>query len=552
MRFRLRSLTLVSLLATSATSLFAARSAHATGVTEFPDNGSEQFSRGGAWVARASDPLAVYYNPAGLAGQPTKLTLQSNIMFQHTCFQRVRSTFDTSQADPLLAGGGNTYQKYCADDEPNFGPQIAFNYHVSDRLGVGLAVVGPSAAGNAHWPDFVKGSNGDLTPSPTRYLLVKKEGLVVFPTIGAGYEVINGLRLGAALQWGIAKFKLANTALGLNSDNLGPGNDIRANLQVADYFVPGFTLGALYSPTDEIDVAGWYKWSDAIKARGDVGTQVNFYTAKNAKGDSSGVTHGDTIFSDCGTGTAADQTANPCGKGDNATVKIAIPMEAKLGFRYHKTRISAPHVRDPLLTDKFDVEADLTWANNSAADAIQIRFPGDSNGNGLLPVSGIQGAYLPPNADAPTGYRDVFGVRIGGDYNVLPDRLALRAGGFYQSRGQDKRYQNVEFAGAQNFGLALGATYRLRFGGYAEENTKTNAVEFMLGYGHIFYADQDNTNPRAEGFTALAGTSCNPAATPTGGTCPNGQQRYRSNWPINLGTITNQINVINIGASYRF
>jgi hypothetical protein len=49
--------------------------AHATGITEFPDNGSEQSGRGGAWVARASDPLAAFYNPAGLAGQPTRLIL---------------------------------------------------------------------------------------------------------------------------------------------------------------------------------------------------------------------------------------------------------------------------------------------------------------------------------------------------------------------------------------------------------------------------------------------------------------------------------------------
>ncbi len=62
------------------------RQAHATGITEFPDNGSEQGGRGGAWIARASDPLAVFYNPAGLAGQPTRLIFQSNINLQSTCF----------------------------------------------------------------------------------------------------------------------------------------------------------------------------------------------------------------------------------------------------------------------------------------------------------------------------------------------------------------------------------------------------------------------------------------------------------------------------------
>ena len=51
---------------------------------------------------------------------------------------------------------------------------------------------------------------------------------------------------------------------------------------------------------------------------------------------------------------------------------------------------------------------------------------------------------------------------------------------------------------------------------------------------------------------ALAGTSCNNAnvAPPDG--CSDGNQRYRTKWPVNLGTITNSLNVINVGLAYRF
>ena len=86
----------------------AASPAGATGVLEFPDNGSEQEGRGGAWVARASDPLATFYNPAGLAGQPTRLTLQANLSAQSTCFTRVKSSGDVTQ-DGTASGG--TYPK---------------------------------------------------------------------------------------------------------------------------------------------------------------------------------------------------------------------------------------------------------------------------------------------------------------------------------------------------------------------------------------------------------------------------------------------------------
>ena len=62
--------------------VLAAASAKASNVTEFPDNGSEQLGRGGAWIARASDPVATFYNPAGLAGQRSKLTAQLNLVHQ--------------------------------------------------------------------------------------------------------------------------------------------------------------------------------------------------------------------------------------------------------------------------------------------------------------------------------------------------------------------------------------------------------------------------------------------------------------------------------------
>jgi long-chain fatty acid transport protein len=201
-----------------------------------------------------------------------------------------------------------------------------------------------------------------------------------------------------------------------------------------------------------------------------------------------------------------------------------------------------------MLTDVFDLEADVTWANNSAADTIQVRFPGDATGKGLLPVSGVQGGEVMPNADQPHGFKDVIGVRVGGDYNVLPDRLALRGGGFFETSAAAPQYQNVDFAAAARFGLALGGTYRVRIG----EGERAGAVEIMVGYGHVFVAEQSRTDPTSEGLRGLAGTSCNKSDPSGPMTCADGNPRYRTKWPVNLGTITNAINVLNVGLAYRF
>lgn len=537
-----------------AAALLFSQRAFASNVTEVPDNGSEQMGRGGAWVARASDPLATVFNPAGLAGQPSRVTIQSNVIFHETCFSRLKAASDTS-IDPL-AGADGRYPRVCNDLAPALNPQLGATIRVTDRLGIGVLVIAPSAAGDKDWPEFVEDGAGQRRAAPQRYLLTRQSGLILFPTVGVGYEVLADLRLGVSLGWGFAKVKNSATTVALNSAGQSPDGDILANLQVRDYFIPRIVAGAVWSVTPTIDLAGWYQWTDAIRAVGDVGTATSYFTAANARGDDSKVGYADTIYEDCGTGRAQD--AGKCGKGDNARVKLAQPMEAKLGLRYHLPRAAsdtaegspgkAPR-RDPLATDLFDAGIDLTWANDSAIDALEVRFPGDASGAGKLPVSGVN-AEIPMNADQPRRYRDVFGVRVGGDLNVLPDRLALRAGAYFETSAAREQFQHIDFAPSQRVGFALGGTYRIRLG---SDPARTDAIEIMAAYGHTFFADQSRNDPNATGAGALAGTSCAGDATVTGpNTCSDGSQRYRTTYPVNLGTITNSVNVINVGVAYRF
>jgi long-chain fatty acid transport protein len=520
---------------------------------EFPDNGSEQEARGGAWVARASDPLATFYNPAGLAGQPTRLTLQANLSMQNSCFTRIKAANDQTppvrapnvpppNGDGTFAGG--TYPQVCNNGSLFPDPQLAFTYRLTDRIGLGIAVLGPSAVGNITWPDFINGN----TPAPQRYLLVSSNVVLLTPTVGVGWEPVDNLRLGAAFIAGTAPsidFINASPALGdaTSPPNLAPGsNDVRSELKAHDYFIPGFTLGAIWTPIDRLDVAAWYKYMAPIDATGDVTTQAFYYRNPNSP------YFGDTALPNCNNPTL---TSNPCGNGGNAHVKVVLPMEAKLGIRYHQPRTDLPpqpHVRDPMATDVFDAEADFTWANDSAFDVIQIRFPG----NPPLPANPQVNGNLPPNADVPHQFKDVFGVRIGGDYNVLPDQLAVRAGAFYETAAANTTYQNIDFVASDRIGFALGAQYRIKF-----SETKGNALDLMLGYGHVFFGSLTNNGPN--GLHALSGEQCAvpaaggaPKPLPDGTCSVTGNQQYRTLWPVNLGTITSSINVINVGASYRF
>jgi long-chain fatty acid transport protein len=519
------------------TGLLCSSAAHATGVIEFPDNGSEQEGRGGAWVARASDPLAAFYNPAGLAGQQTRLTLQANISTQNTCFTRVKATNDTT-ADGVSPGA--SYPQVCQNGNWFPNPQLAFNYRLTDRIGLGLAILGPSAVGGVTWPDF-QGSN----PSPQRYLLISSNVLLLTPTLGVGWEPIDGLRVGASFIAGTAPtIDFINAAPALVDGAPSPAqDDIRSELKASAPFIPGFTLGTIWSPIDSLDVAGWYKYMAPVNATGDVTTITGFYS------NPPNPIYGSTKEANCNNPML---TNNPCGSGNNAKVTLPLPMEAKIGVRYHVPRSGAAvnaHLRDPIAQDLFDIEADFTWANDSAINAIQLRFPGTAGGLGTIPANpGITtSAVLPPNADVAHNFKDVFGVRIGGDYNILPDQFALRAGGFFESAAAVQQYQNIDFDAASRFGVALGGTWRFRLGDHP--------LDVMAGYGHVFFANLTNTNPSAPGLAGLTGEVCPGGAgnrVPNSNQCTQGNQQYRTPWAVNLGTITSSIDVINVGASFGF
>ena len=508
-------------------------SAHATSVEEIGDNGSEQMGRGGAWVARASDPLAAFYNPAGLAGQPTKLTLQANINVLKQCLTRLKATNDTTTGDgpngTTIAPGAN-FPQVCSSGTPFPDPQIGFTYRVTPRLGLGFAVVAPSAAGNTTWPSTFENS-----PSSQRYLLLSANTLLLTPTVAVGWEPIDRFRVGLGLIWGVATVDFSNYAWAANNNNLPAGvngNDLKGEVKAKDLFIPGATAGVIWSPTDQIDIAGWYKVIGDINAKGDILTtagtgskQINTHTAD----------------ADCGL-TGGNFTCQP----NKITVNVPIPMEAKIGFRFHVPRagVEMAHVRDPMAQDIFDIEADLTWAHNSQFQNIAISVPPNT-------PSAVPGALVPTNADVPHNFKDVVGARFGGDYNVLPDRLALRAGAYFETSAQSAEDQNIDFAGQQRIGFAGGATYRIHLGAAP----KTNALEFSVGLGHTFIATStynSQSTPNG-GVHGLSGTPCLGTTTiPAGNTCPGGSETYRTAWPVNLGTITNAFTQINLGASYRF
>lgn len=500
------------------------REARATGF-DIPELGTEAMGRGGAWTARADTPLAAVLNPAGLAGQKSGATVDLNLVWQKYCFQRFGNyDVNADTGNTAFAGssyGGQPYPEVCKNNgfgDVNPNPAVIGNWAISDKLGVAFGVVSPSAAGKSDWPDRVTLADGSLAPAPQRYMLLKADGVVLMPTLAAGYEVIPGVRFGAAFQMVIASLKFSNMSIPSYGTATAvaesPSGDLRADLAVKKLFTPAIILGALVSPHDDVDIGATFRWSADI-------------VAKNGTVDVVGPYYGN------GKGGAVPASSH-------ATVdelRVPQPWEVRLGVRYHPKRKDAAVTRrgerrDFLANDVFDIELDGTYSHNSSFDTLGVTFGPNQCidfGNAKCPNT------IPTDTSIPHNWRDTVGVRLGGEYVVLPNQLGVRIGGFFQGNGQNPDFAALDFLPSSMFGVMAGATYRV-----------SKLVDVHLGIGKIFLHGLDNgPNGEVRGLTAVTGSGSI--------TCPNGSKPpdFHTCFPVNSGKYSGGYTLASLGATFH-
>jgi long-subunit fatty acid transport protein len=315
--------------------------------------------------------------------------------------------------------------------------------------------------------------------------------------------------------WGVASYTIANADQSLRIDpNALTGlyedpvdSDVRAELKVADYFIPGISVGVLYSPLDVLDVGANLTAQEAFDGHGDLTLKAENWTTN-------------------GTNPNPVITKSRDVQPGLAHFRLANPLDVRVGARFHQPRSQlrrADHVRDPLADDVFDVELDASYTRNSAYDKVTLRFPASP----VVQVQGTaQGAVVPQNNDAQLHAKDSVGLRLGGDYVILPRRLAARAGGWWEPDRQNLDYANVAFLNGMRIGLALGGVFRL------------GPVDLEAAYMHVFFATVDNNgNGQLRVVSGAANTTPEP---------------YRSNYAVNGGRFRQSANIVSLGATARF
>ena len=559
-----------STIALALTSLITTQ-AHAGGL-ELGPGGTQSASRGGAVAAKPIDAMAISQNPAGLSFLPSdQVMLNLDTGFHDMCvdlygYYGWGVYTQKGSPDPVSEFGSSTSSAYgtrelgsvCNTAPVVSQPQMAWVFRVAERLTFGLGFVSPTLVTGLHYggPNgTIAGPDGNALPTPTRYQLVRQEvPFALNPTVSGSF--VFSPMFSAGLTFQVAMAKVRSFVVSTQNAGTSPHDDMMTELESADYFVPGGTLSAMLRPTQFLSLVAAFRFSDDFRAPGTLRFTTNLYQA----------------------GAQGNEWApyrNPATK--LRQVQVSVPWVLTLGGRFAMPRngqltFNAPTTAtvDPLSDELWDIEFDYSYNLNSRASKNQVDVGEDIQ----LVVRKADGT---PQSPLLVSHQDLESLvvnrhlknsvayRLGGTLNVLPGRLGLSAGSFFESRGVDPAYASVDsFAFAR---LGLGGGVILRLGPF----------DLQAAYQHIFQETLDVVPPPHQarelatddpksGFDERIykdgaldpRPTLDPSVPKSGDAVAAGQQsalfetgKSRAR-VINAGHYTASFDIVSVGLSYKF
>jgi len=239
-------------------------------------------------------------------------------------------------------------------------------------------------------------------------------------------------------------------------------------------------------------------------------------------------------------------------------------MQFLLGVRYsdrispinddpNLSRLSG-RTEDSMSNERWDIELNVMYHHNSGVETFDTTLPNcisdgseTSNGqprcsadeNWVLAIEQFAIAELPATIPLRHNWSDQLSIRLGGDYNIVPGFVTVRAGLSYETQGVEAGFEQLDFLPFQRFGTHLGGTVRL------------GNFDISLSYAHIFQFEVkvDTAGAQVRQTDAryrLAEIACeaNPACDEVVGVDPGTVQ--------NIGTFTSGYDFLSLGLTYHF
>jgi long-chain fatty acid transport protein len=492
-----------------------------------PGYGSQAQPRAGAFVAKADDPSALYYNPAGLAGQRgTSIHLGFNFVAFNQTYQRA-GVYEAPEEGEPPPWTGDPYPEVKNESTPAIGfgrfqgiPLLG----VATDLGLDLPVVfGVGVIADHGYPERkisedYQFEDPNRPPPPQRYDIIEQDVSAAFPSLAVAARVTPWLDVGVRASWGFAGSKGKQHVWGIRNYSEDVHRDGEFELDVSDNFIPAAGVGVLVRPHDRIEIGASYHTPKSLRMKGE---------GKAAVGSGLG-------FGDIQEMIAPVNDTPLCEEGGTAAslkscLNLNLPQTASLGARYI--------LRDASGGERGDVELDVQWEDWSAASDIEVIV----DGKGAL-----TGLKLRP-AVVRHGLRDTYSVRLGGAYAFGLGggrRLEARAGAAYDTAAAPLSWTRVDLDGMARTTLAGGLAF------------ETGSIRLELGGGVVL--EQDRTV--GECNTSLDQLGCrDPAAeTPLADrespdpVQPLADKALQVESPFNAGTYSQNYVLFSLGATYAF
>ena len=218
---------------------------------ELGDQGARATGRGGAFVVKADDGSAIYYNPAGLAKiDGTHLYLSYRMAYGDVEYRRAR-TLDWSEA---VHGLPRLVQFDHVKSETPFFPMGLMFAAVTDfgldDWGFGIGAYGPPGIGTSKYQE-----NG-----PQKYMLEEMDVVVLYYTLSAAWKYKDIFGIGASVQYvHMPTFGMEMVIDGnINARTVHPESsrfDIRSKINGEDIFNMTAILGLWYKPLPYLEIA---------------------------------------------------------------------------------------------------------------------------------------------------------------------------------------------------------------------------------------------------------------------------------------------------------
>jgi long-subunit fatty acid transport protein len=364
---------------------------------EHPDVGTVALGRGGAYAAEPDGGLALIYNPAGL-GRQAGLRATLDASL---AWQRL--TFTPASGDAPVSNGA----------APFLAPAAVVSYGLGrvgplQGLTFAVGVAGPSAIGKLDYP----------ATGAQRYALISSDTQIAYWSAAVAAAFNRWLAAGVTFQLVRGTARFTQAVWSGDSPGTNPAEDALAHVDVTSGLIPTAVLGVTARLGERVAVGASWRPGFTFDASGSLTADLPMIAQA--------------------LGAHIDQ-----GPGAGTGFRLPFPDIVRLGV------LVRPR-------ERWLVEADVVLERWSTLGSLELLPHGI-----VLKSDNFQTSKPLPDIVFQKSFQDSVSVRVGGERELVPQRLTVRAGYLHETSAVPLASTSVDFPNWERDVVTIGASFAL-------------------------------------------------------------------------------------------